>query len=448
MRTASVLSLASVASTALSAIAPLHRRSAPAQQNPSPITATLNSFWFDVQVQLGNQTFYLLVDTGSSDTWVAKTGYTCFNAETNVEVSSQECNWNPTYNAPASLRYIDDQWFGVQYGTGIALGRMGIENVTLGGITVPEQIVGIVDRTTDKGDGINSGVLGLGFPTLTSAHPGSEFENNTLSLITNRVIYDPIFVSMYKQGLVEPWYSIAIDRLPRNTPTGPGGWLGLGELPPVEHSDDWATAPIEITNGIPDEFYQRGPEISLMTLTIDSISWGSPLSPTTNTTSFQGVVDSGNPMNLIPIEIAESFNSQFEPPAEFDRDSGLYIVDCNAEVPSLGVTIDGHIFWHNSQDLIAQDHTSGICYSTISTPAEGFGIQLHFLGDAFLKNVVAVFDFGSKEMRFAARTDSQHLAPTPTPASTLSSSSRFSPLGLCVLLGLLSTSAFLSCGSI
>lgn len=28
--------------------------------------------------------------------------------------------------------------FDVQYGTGIALGRMGIANVTLGGITVPE----------------------------------------------------------------------------------------------------------------------------------------------------------------------------------------------------------------------------------------------------------------------------------------------------------------------
>lgn len=129
-----------------------------------------------------------------------------------------------------------------------------------------------MDRTTDEGDGINSGVLGLGFPTLTSAHPGSEFENSTLSLITNSTIYDPTSVSMYKLGLGEPWYSIAIDRLPRNTSTGRGGWLGLGEPSPVEHSDDWVTAPIEFTNGIPDEFYQQGPEISLMALTIDSIS--------------------------------------------------------------------------------------------------------------------------------------------------------------------------------
>jgi hypothetical protein len=34
------------------------------------------------------------------------------------------------------------------------------------------------------------------------------------------------------------------------------------------------------------------------------------------------------------------------------------------------------------------------------------GISLAFLGDAFLKNVVAVFDFGKNEMRFAARNDS------------------------------------------
>ncbi|KAI9167980.1 putative aspartic-type endopeptidase [Paramyrothecium foliicola] len=423
MRFSTILGLALVVGVTSGVVAPLHRRDV--RQNPSPITATLNSFWFDVEVRIGSQTFWLLVDTGSSDTWVAETGYTCVDAENNLEVPQEECRWSPTYDTPPSTRHIANQTFGVKYGTGIALGRVAFEDVTLGGITVPRQTIGLVDRTTDHGDGINSGILGLGFPTLTSAHPGSENSNDTISLLTNRAIYDPLFVSMYKRGLVEPWYSIVINRLPRNVSTGPGGWLGLGELPPVSHDDTWAVAPIEITEGIPSIFYQRGrPEISLMTLTVDAVSWGSSSSPTTNTTRFQAVVDSGNPMNLFPHEIANSINSQFDPPAIFTQDEEIYTVDCNAKAPALGVTIDGHTFWHQPGDLIAQDHATGLCYSTIGTSAEGFGVALNFLGDAFMKNVVSVFDFGKEEMRFAARTEPQSSVSVPAPTPPASGGGR------------------------
>jgi hypothetical protein len=36
----------------------------------------------------------------------------------------------------------------------------------------------------------------------------------------------------------------------------------------------------------------------------------------------------------------------------------------------------------------------GQCYSSVGTLLPSFGISLYFLGDSFLKNVVAVFDFG------------------------------------------------------
>lgn len=78
--------------------------------------------------------------------------------------------------------------------------------------------------------------MGLGFPNLTSAHHGSELDNTTLLL--NRAVYDPVFVGMYKQGLVEPWYGVAIERPVENATTGLGGWFGLGELRPVSHSND------------------------------------------------------------------------------------------------------------------------------------------------------------------------------------------------------------------
>lgn len=396
--------VASATPFAVGSVAPLRRRNNP-QSNPAPMTATGNAIVFDVEVQFGSQSFLLLVDTGSSDTWVVETDFQCVNSTDNSDLPRESCLFGPTYDVPAGMEYVKNQTFGVQYGTGIALGKVGFEDITIGGITVPKQKIGIVDRSTDKGDGINSGILGLGYPPLTSAHYGNTLDNSTLLL--NRAVYDPTFVSMYKKGLVDPWYSLAIERLPQNVSTGPGGWLGLGELPPVAHTNDWAVAPIEVTKGLPELYTDGVDQITLMTLTVDGITWGSrstKTSRTTNSTSFQAVVDSGNPMNMLPQEVADEINAEFNPPAVYNKEAGVYVVDCNAETPALGIEIDGHTFWHQSADMIVRDENTGFCYSSVTGPASGLGVTIQFLGDAFLKNVVSVFDFGKDEMRFATRT--------------------------------------------
>lgn len=430
------LLLTAVASLTSAALSPLRRhdtRSTPKQRNPAPMASTLDGFWFDVQVQIDDQSFYLLVDTGSSDTWVAKTGYRCISKLNDTELPQDECGWAPTFDEPEGFEYIQNQTFGVKYGTGISVGKMASANVTLAGITVPGQKVGIVESSTDQGDGLNSGILGLGYPNLTSAHHGLDNANDTVSLLTNRAVYDPVFVTMYKKGLVDAsWYSVAIERPRKNAMTSPGGWLGLGELPAISHSSDWAVAAVEITEGIPDEYYDDGkPVITLMTLTVDSVTWGRgntvKASLKTNTTKFQAVVDTGNPTNQLPAALATDINGAFTPPGQWCEDLGVYVVDCNATAPQVGVAIDGRTFWHQAEDLVREDATSGICYSTVSTAAEEDDISLNFLGDAFLRNVVAVFDLGKDEMRFAAREEA---VTQPTPTATTSGAFVFGLGGL------------------
>lgn len=397
-----------------SSIFPLHRRQ---QSNPSPLNSTTNGAIFQAEVRINNQTFYLIPDTGSSDLWMPVADFQCIEKGSGNEVPQEECHFGGTYHVPDSTEYVVNQTFGVQYGTGIALGKVGYADVTLNGVTIEHQKIGLVDHTNDVGDGIGSGVLGLGFPPLTSAHPGTELDNTTLLL--NRAVYDPVFVGMYKQRLVEPWYSFAIERPVANATTSPGGWFGLGELPPVAHSDDWAVAPIEITEGLPDVLTGGVRQITLMTLTVDGITWGSRSSlnssTTTNSTSFQAVVDTGNHMNLIPISVAEAVNNAFSPPGVFDVGSNIYKVDCNSTTPDFGVILDGQTFWHESPEDLIYRHVSGFCYSSIAPTAEGDGVGLNFLGDAFLRNVVSVFDFGTEEMRFAARVDNDS---TTVPAHT------------------------------
>ncbi|KAH6900049.1 aspartic peptidase domain-containing protein [Thelonectria olida] len=448
MKLESLLLAAAAASSTSASLSPLRRHDTRANshhRNPAPITSTLDAFWFDVEVQIDGQSFFLLVDTGSSDTWVAKTGYRCISSLNHTELPQGDCGWSPTFDEPDGFEYIQNQTFGVKYGTGIAIGKVAVANVTLAGVTVAGQTVGIVDSTNDKADGLNSGILGLGYPALTSAHYGLNNSNSTEALLTNRAVYDPLFANMYKKDLVDSsWYSIALERPQKNLTTSPGGWLGLGELPPVSHSNDWAVAGVEITEAIPVEFYPQGkPEITLMTLSVDSVTWGKSKAPKaslkTNSTKFQAVVDTGNPLNELPTEVAAEINTAFDPPAQFSEDLGVYVVDCNATAPQVGVTIDKHTFWHEAVDLIREDASTGLCYSAITPAAEDLGISLSFLGDAFLRNVVSVFDMGKDEMRFAARTE--ETADQPTPTSITSGASVLGRHGiwqLGVALGLLS----------
>lgn len=393
----SILS-AALASTATSAILPFKRDTT--ARNPTPLLSAQYGALFHTEVIIGDQPFTVLVDTGSSDVWVPASDFQC--VVDNLEVRQDECNFQATYDVPDDIEYVANQTFGVQYGTGIALGKVAKQDVTLGGITVTGQTVGIVDRTSEVYDGTYSGILGLGYKAVTSAHPGTSIDNDTL--LFNRAPYDPLFVSMYKQGSIEPWYSLAIDRVPRGQETGAGGWLGLGELPPVPHSDKWAVAPVEVTEGLPEELTGGVEEITLMTLSVDGLSWASPSNKSVETSSesFQAVVDSGHNMNLIPTPQANAVNAAFDPPAIFDEDTELYMVDCDSKTPKFGVTIGGVTFWHEEQDMI-YEVGDGTCYSSVGATGEDGGLALNFLGDAFLKNVVSVFDFGRDEMRFAAR---------------------------------------------
>ncbi|KAF5668369.1 peptidase catalytic [Fusarium heterosporum] len=415
---ASFVTVAAILSSAecVSGSVLLPSRRADKPSNPAPLIATEYGTIYDVEVQFGNQSFMLLVDTGSSDTCVLQTGCQCINSSDNLALPRATCNYASTYDLPSTLQTERNKTFGVKYGTGIATGLVAYENLTMGGITVAKQTVGIVNSTNDIGDGLQSGLLGLAYPQLTSAHPGTNYPND--SLITNRSIYNPLMQSMSEQSLIEPWFSLALNRLSANVSTGDGGYMGLGKLPPVHHSEEWAVVPVEISESIPDFLYQNSkPVLTWWTLTVDAVTWGPAAASTntsyalstvltsnttTNSTAFQAVVDSGNPRNVLPKKLADQINGAFDPPAVYDEERDAFIVGCDARAPALGLVIGGKTFWHDQRDLIvwAKD---GICTSSIGATQPALGIEVHFLGDAFLKNVVSVFDFGKNEMKYAAR---------------------------------------------
>lgn len=114
-------------------------------------------------------------------------------------------------------------------------------------------------------------------------------------------------------------------------------------------------------------------------------------------------MDSGTTLNYVPTPLAYAINNAFDPPATYAADEGVFIVDCNATSPSVGITIGGTLFNINSLDLILLAGTDpNICISGVMDGGNNATTNVYILGDTFQKNVVTVFDVGASELRFAA----------------------------------------------
>ena len=132
----------------------------------------------------------------------------CIDEDINSTIPQVECLYSSrTYNPGYSDTYrrVDDQYFGIKHGAGIASGDLAYETASLGSLTVKNQKAGIVGRTNPMGDGVSSGLLGLVYPSITSAHPGNASSSDNRTYFFNRKVYNPLLYSMNQlAALKEP----------------------------------------------------------------------------------------------------------------------------------------------------------------------------------------------------------------------------------------------------
>ncbi|KAI9691085.1 MAG: hypothetical protein M1822_008705 [Bathelium mastoideum] len=382
----------------------------PDSPNTTQLTTTNIGHVFLVPIGFGSQSFQAVIDTGSSDTWLVRRGFACISYVNGMREGQAECAFGPQYVESSTFTEIPNQNFNVTYGDGEYLrGVMGFEEVSLDNVTVPVQEVGAVDYAAWTGDGVSSGIVGLGYPGLTSAWEGSEQDASDDSV---EEIYEPIFMSMVSQGLIEePIFSLALAR--SNTS---GGVLTIGGLPDqkdIAYANDFAKVSIEVL-GSPeisgdDDFDM---DYAFYAITIDGFP--SPNASSRNSTStgshkpsqakwpsitnVQAIVDSGTSLAYLPVPVSAAINGLFGSQGNYDPNSGTWFVDCNATAPSWSLVIGGQTFHIDPRDMIVEGPESN-CVSGVQEAFSSFSI----LGDVFLKNVLAVFDVGNAEMRFAAR---------------------------------------------
>ncbi|ROV93928.1 hypothetical protein VSDG_06253 [Cytospora chrysosperma] len=346
----------------------------------------------------------VIIDTGSSDTWLVQAGFTCVDSDGNLQ-SEADCYFGPTFNGTFNEGMISDELFSISYGDGEFLtGVLGYENVTVAGITVENQEVALVNYSYWFGDNTTSGLMGLAYPLLTSAYADT---NTSTDSLDTQVEYNPIITTMIKEALIEPVFSLALNR------NSNSGYLALGGLPPVNYTGSFATTPILMLE-IYDE-PEMATQYSFYTIIADSYiyegsedtksntgSWGELFSDATvNTTQFPVIVDSGTTLLYLPTAMYEDIAALYNPPAVYIEDEGAAFAPCNATVPELGVEIGGTVFWISKADMLMQEYVDPETGYCMIGPQDG-ETGPYILGDTFMNNVISVFDIGASEIRFAA----------------------------------------------
>jgi hypothetical protein len=137
---------------------------------------TLGGRVYMTNVSLAGREYTLVIDTGSSDTWIAASTFQCVSTQ-QTHLRQKSCGFGTLYDVADSPTFElipnSHRPFGVRYTDGESLtGVMGTEELGIGGPNEDQlhvrQTIGVAQKGWWMGDGLSSGLMGLAYPTLAS----------------------------------------------------------------------------------------------------------------------------------------------------------------------------------------------------------------------------------------------------------------------------------------
>ncbi|KAG0706693.1 aspartic peptidase domain-containing protein [Suillus ampliporus] len=338
-----------------------------------PITDEENDSSYSGVVSIGTppKNFNLVLDTGSSDLWVATTSCTSCGSD----IPEFDPSKSSTYKATSSPLKID-------YGSGWVQGTIAQDSVTFGSFEMSQELLAATDFSSGLIDDGLSGIMGLGFASLSTL-------NTT-----------PFWEAFYNANdLSEPLFSFYLERYvnqPNVICAAPGGTLTLGGT-----NSSLYQGSIEYLN-------LTGPQ-SYWSLTVSSVS---VQGKTINIDSSSGLaaIDTGTTLIGAPALIAASIWAQVPGSVELIGDyQGLYGFPCTTDVTvsiSFGGTnwaispLDMNLGTLNDTMLGNVNTTSRMCVGGIFDVSIDSG-PAWIIGDTFLKNVYSVFRASPAAVGFA-----------------------------------------------
>lgn len=196
--------------------------------------------------------------------------------------------------------------------------------------------------------------------------------------------------TLFNSGAVEArQFSMALSR--DEAGSGNGGIFTIGGIPDIHSplvnvSTDWYSSKSF-------EYVSRksSTEYSYYAMDIDSFF----VDGQTYDSGLQVIVDSGYNIFMAPLATAQAMNDLWMPPPSGDVDgNGNLFIECNSVYDGvIGINLGGRTFFVDPADLVI-DYGAG-CVSLIRGVDGSNG---YVIGDPFLKNVLAVFNWDREVM--------------------------------------------------
>ncbi|EOA88548.1 uncharacterized protein SETTUDRAFT_27350 [Exserohilum turcica Et28A] len=380
---------------------------------------TLDGSNYVINITLGGQSYGVLFDTASSAFWLPRANFTCVDFNNKVQPQSA-CGFASYGPQDYTGGQVANQNFNASYVTGeFAVGTVGREKVTFAGLTVPDQHIGLVDRTYfyDQ-NGFTSGIMGWGLGNYTSYYSGNDPSLDDATdpkhtwIPTNTWIQNAV-----KEGLLEkPIFSVNLGNRTENAANlSISGFVAVGGAPlkGLPYTGVWANSAVHTETyqgwGLKNKYSHWNVRPDGFQIGENFIEWSPGTFANTDDEVFT-VIDTGAAWTYVTNETAVAIANSLQPPATWSPYDTAYIALCNATVPKISIRINGTNLPINKRDILmdgwaGQANTSTtLCwlgYQPVLQPKRG-GSAPYILGDTFLRNVLAVFDVGNLRMAFAS----------------------------------------------
>ncbi|XP_011055941.1 PREDICTED: lysosomal aspartic protease-like [Acromyrmex echinatior] len=318
------------------------------------------SYYGFITIGTPPQKFKVLIDTGSSDFWIASSN--CDNT----------AYWaHNRYEYEKSSTYVkNDTSFNISYNSGTVSGYLSMDVVNIAGLNIQNQTFGEV--ISQLGTALFyakfDGILGMGY---------SE------GVVAKGMI--PVFNNMIKQGLVEPVFSFYINR---NSVSEFAGELILGGSDPNHYLGE-----LTYVNVTHKGYWQ---------ITMDKIQIGHN---SLCSNSCEAIVDTGTTMLIgsrLDIEIINELIG-----ATYINDE--IIVDCNRihYLPNISFFIGGKSFEVTHADYIYVGTENGTtkCMSAFESLNfdDEYVESIWILGSVFIHRYFIEFDMKNDRIGFASK---------------------------------------------
>ncbi|KAI0251412.1 aspartic peptidase A1 [Lactifluus subvellereus] len=309
--------------------------------------------------------YNVILDTGSSDLWVASSSCT------------QGCNGIQTFNSATSSTFNStNATFAITYGSGKASGSLATDVVQMAGFEVNSQVFGVCDQVSD---GLLSapvsGLMGLGWQSLSASRATPFWQ----SLFQGNVLDEPLMA----------FYLTRFQNATNARDQEPGGFFTLGTT-----NTSLYTGEIE---------YQSIPSdaVSYWTLPLTSLTVNSASITLPSGTSSYTAIDTGTTLIGGPAAQVNALYAQIPGSAAGTGNyQGYYTFPCSTTV-NVALSFGGKAWPISPDDFKLTELSSGQCVGSIFTYSSTGSSPTWIIGDTFLKNVYSVFRANPPSVGFA-----------------------------------------------